>query len=247
MSRFGKRPLLSRFIAAARSDVPGEDDLRGALGALSPSSGEPRRVEPAVPVAKTAAAAKLVTTGLVVLAVAAGVIVATTSSRSIPEPATSGRRVAPPLSVAEPAAASGEPLVPARRKRAESMRAAVEGARPRMISSAGAEPGASPPASVAPEPGRHADAESTLVEAARRALHEDPTRTLALAADHARLFPSGLLSLEREALSIHALALLGRKSEARARLAELEKANPRSIHVTRLHRVLGDDVFFTGR
>jgi hypothetical protein len=85
------------------------------------------------------------------------------------------------------------------------------------------------------------DAESALIEAARHSLHADPARTLELAAEHARTFESGLLSLEREALAIHALALLGRGREARARFDDLERTHPRSIHVTRLRRILGYD------
>lgn len=85
------------------------------------------------------------------------------------------------------------------------------------------------------------DIEAALVEAARKVLHEDPARTLELAAQHARQFPSGVLALEREALAIHALALLGRQPEARARLSAFEAAHPRSIHVTRLQHVLSDN------
>jgi hypothetical protein len=89
-------------------------------------------------------------------------------------------------------------------------------------------------------PAVDAEAEARLVEAARSALRTDPARALGFTLEHTRAYPTGVLTLEREALAIHALVLLSRQPEARARLQAFEARYPRSIHVTRLHRVLRD-------
>jgi hypothetical protein len=56
--------------------------------------------------------------------------------------------------------------------------------------------------------------EAMLLRAARRALSEDPKRTLALMSEHRTRYPHGILSQEREFLAQQALKALGRTEEA---------------------------------
>jgi hypothetical protein len=73
-------------------------------------------------------------------------------------------------------------------------------------------------------------AERALVESARTALSRDDAATaLATLERHAARFPSGVLTEEREALAIQALARLGRSSDARARADRFRKTFPSSM------------------
>jgi outer membrane protein assembly factor BamD (BamD/ComL family) len=74
---------------------------------------------------------------------------------------------------------------------------------------------------------------------ARQELSSDPSGALALTQEHARRFPSGTLSQEREVLAIEALARLGRTSEARRRLDAFRSRFPQSPHVARLATLVG--------
>jgi hypothetical protein len=94
-----------------------------------------------------------------------------------------------------------------------------------------------------PEPAVLADQgprEGTLLLQARRALASDPAAALALTQEHARRFPAGDLVPEREVLAIEALAGLGRRSDARARLDTFERRFPQSLHIARLERLLAE-------
>jgi hypothetical protein len=82
------------------------------------------------------------------------------------------------------------------------------------------------------------ETEVALIDAARAALHGHPQRTLQLTATHARSYPSGLLVIEREALTIDANILLGKEREAHALLLAFEHEHPRSAHVPRLRALL---------
>lgn len=90
------------------------------------------------------------------------------------------------------------------------------------------------PAPSAREAGRDRDrelaAERALLEVARTALGQrDGAHALASLERHAQRFPSGQLREEREALSVQALALLGRAADARARAERFKKAYPASM------------------
>lgn len=80
--------------------------------------------------------------------------------------------------------------------------------------------------------------ELELIGKAERALHSDPTGALRLAKEHARLFPRGLLTQEREVLAIDALSRLGRLDEARTRADVFTRSYPSSPHNQRLRRLL---------
>jgi hypothetical protein len=59
--------------------------------------------------------------------------------------------------------------------------------------------------------------ELKLLTRARRVLPSRPATTLALSAEHARLYPRGALAEEREVLAIEALLKLGHNIQARQR------------------------------
>jgi hypothetical protein len=72
--------------------------------------------------------------------------------------------------------------------------------------------------------------ERALLDTARAdAARGEPAFALEQVARHARQFPQGRLSEEREALAVRALLALGRKGEARARAEAFRGAYPRSF------------------
>jgi hypothetical protein len=80
--------------------------------------------------------------------------------------------------------------------------------------------------------------EAELLESARGALGSAPARSLALTREHAREFPSGQLSLEREIVAIEALQKLGRRTEARARADALLRTAPGTHYEERIRNLL---------
>jgi hypothetical protein len=107
---------------------------------------------------------------------------------------------------------------------------------PAAVSSAGEEPGAVTP--EVEQPGELGP-EVTLLDRARRALSEgDAARAQALLLEHARRFPKSLLTQEREALVIKALAASGRRDAARARAAEFEQRYPKSLLLDSIKKAL---------
>lgn len=257
MKRSERSVDLSRFVAAARSDAPDAAEVARALGTwplpATHDANEPRRAEAVR--ASRLQLVKLGSGGLALVLVVAGAIWLRSG-----EPMLDARIAGPRQHQAEPHDTRIEPPEQARPH-------AVEAAPSLAVSEVSPQPSAaamrerSEPNGSARAPatsgarGRRAragspavrslqlvdvDAESALIEAARSALRATPARTLELTAEHARRFGTGLLRLERDALAIHALALLGRTAEARARFQDLQRAHPQSIHVTRLQRVLAN-------
>jgi len=109
--------------------------------------------------------------------------------------------------------------------------AAASGAR----SAVGSRPSA-PTQSSAGEPA--ANDEYSLLAAARRAKNTDPARALGLANEHARRYPRGMLSQEREAIAIEALLALGRTAQAKARASRFAQNYPGSPHWSRIEAAL---------
>lgn len=73
-------------------------------------------------------------------------------------------------------------------------------------------------------------AEQAVLDVGRTALGRgDADNALAATAEHAKKFPRGALSEEREAIAVQALALGGKKEEAKARAERFKKAHPESI------------------
>ncbi len=73
-----------------------------------------------------------------------------------------------------------------------------------------------------------APSEIELLRDARLALRQAPARALAVAEEHAHLYPHGKLTQERELIAISALVALGRRTAALSRVAAFERAFPAS-------------------
>lgn len=87
---------------------------------------------------------------------------------------------------------------------------------------------ADPPSKVASNPIKPSEAH--LLSRARASLATDPARSLALLAQHERLYPRGALAEEREVLEVRALQKTGRDQAAAQEAAEFRKQHPDSIH-----------------
>jgi hypothetical protein len=98
---------------------------------------------------------------------------------------------------------------------------------PAQVSHGAPPPG---PAASVPVDARGLAAERALLDAARVALGRgEPDAALDAVARHAREFPNGRLTEEREALAVRALAKAGRVEEARARGVTFLEKYPRSL------------------
>lgn len=80
--------------------------------------------------------------------------------------------------------------------------------------------------------------EIELLRDARLALRQSPSAALALAEQHARLYPQGKLSQERELIAISALVASGRRTAALSRGARFEQAFPTSPYRKQLGELL---------
>jgi hypothetical protein len=80
--------------------------------------------------------------------------------------------------------------------------------------------------------------EFALLRAARQAIEDRPERALALTSQHARLFPAGMLSQERETIAVEALVKLGRASQAQTRAHAFLAAHADSPYKSRVEAAL---------
>jgi hypothetical protein len=80
--------------------------------------------------------------------------------------------------------------------------------------------------------------EIALIEAAEGMLSGAPRESLRLTAEHARLFPEGRFSQEREVIAIDALARLGNIDGARARAENFRRMHAGSAYARRVERIL---------
>jgi hypothetical protein len=81
--------------------------------------------------------------------------------------------------------------------------------------------------------------EADLLGQAQAVLASDPGRALALAEQHSRRFPHGVLTQEREVIAVEALARLGRRAEAAARAERFLQAFPTSAHRSKIESIIG--------
>jgi len=109
-----------------------------------------------------------------------------------------------------------------------------EAAAPSAVSS---EPTHRPPVVAKIIPGPN---EASLIDMARAAVAQNPARALSLVARHRQLFPSGLLTPERNVIEIEALQRLGRSEEAERSAKQFEKEHPDSALQPRVRAVLGE-------
>jgi len=79
--------------------------------------------------------------------------------------------------------------------------------------------------------------EHRLLRAARAALATEPARALALAREHERRFPRGVLAQEREVITIQALAAMGEGDAARKKAEGFDEKYPGSPHRNRVDEV----------
>jgi hypothetical protein len=93
----------------------------------------------------------------------------------------------------------------------------------------------------APSPQESYAAEVRLLQRARSeyAAH-DYSGALALVTEHARQFPGGRLTEEREALRVRSLAAAGRKSEAHLAFSAFARRFPHSVLLSRLQQAASD-------
>ena len=64
---------------------------------------------------------------------------------------------------------------------------------------------------------------------------------MSLCAEHARSYAGGILSQEREVITIQALAGMGRRAEATAKAEQFRRAHPGSAHLRRLAPLLDSE------
>ncbi|HVY25843.1 MAG TPA: hypothetical protein VHB79_04800 [Polyangiaceae bacterium] len=83
---------------------------------------------------------------------------------------------------------------------------------------------ASAPSPVATQPAT----ELELLRDARFALRQSPARALQLTDEHARAYPQGKMTQERELIAVSALVALGRRTAALSRAASFERLYPKS-------------------
>jgi hypothetical protein len=171
-----------------------------------------------------------------------GAVLVLSSRSNEPE----SRAPTPRTSVTAPAATVALPSAPTSAPTSADAEAAPSAAPPGPGSFAAA-PAAPAEASAAsprqaksatPSAAPRGPSEAALVDTARSIVKSNPRRALALAEQHRRLYPDGVLAQEREVIAIEALALLGRGDAARSRADEYRAKSPHSVHGQRLDSVL---------
>ena len=80
--------------------------------------------------------------------------------------------------------------------------------------------------------------EAAILERARAAIGTDPAAALAACNEHQKGFPGGQLAAERELLAIDALGRLGRRADAKRRGEAFVAANPKSLYVERVRKLI---------
>ncbi len=96
------------------------------------------------------------------------------------------------------------------------------------------ERGAGSPVSEPPKPGNEIRQEVALLSKAQAALSRGrPQEALDALSEHALRFPRGVLTEERAATRARTLCALGRRQEAEAELARIERLNPTSAYLAR--------------
>ncbi|MFT3772527.1 MAG: hypothetical protein QM820_44605 [Minicystis sp.] len=192
------------------------------------ADGGPAGASPAA--AKAASAALPKTAAWIALAFAGGVAAGELHGRSsAPAPPAPAPRD-PPAAIA-----TGAP--------ARSTEPAPGEVEPTVKPSAAPAPRASSSAKTAPtsDPASDLAEEQALIDTARAALARGRSGDALRAADeHARRFPRGRLSQERELLVIQALLLAGRRSDAEARAQRFKTAFPRSLYGSAIDELLGN-------
>jgi len=172
-------------------------------------------------------------------AVGMGAVTYVDSKPPAPRPSATASQVAPrdPPRAALPSATSAQPpRAPAPSPSQEPEPAPSVSATARVSPSA---PAAAPSSSV-PSVTREVE---LLAEAQSAINAGDGARALVLLDEHARRFPSGAMSQEREAARVFALCALGRTGEARAAAERFLSAFPTSPQAARVRASCGAPKF----
>jgi hypothetical protein len=234
--------------ASARVAAAVQAGLGGGGAPPDPSGGAPSAASAHGAAAGAGSAARSAVGGklapaLVAVAVAAGGIwyavgqpdgrdgsaaPASASAEAIPAAPSSSAASAAPSQGADPIAAQGS---------GGERAGAHHEALPREPSSAAsadrASRATSPSSTKSPSAADLAE-EHRLLRGARALLERDPSRALALTAEHERRFPNGVLAQEREVIAIAALARLGQDEAARSRADHFATDYPDSPHRDRV-------------
>lgn len=128
-------------------------------------------------------------------------------------------------------AAEADPVEPAapssdRDEKATEPRRLVQPTRP---ASADREPSHDPKPAARPSPSS-APSEASLIRSARNRVSTAPGQALSTLKRHRHLYPNGVLSQEREVLTIQALRNAGNTTAADRRAASFKQAHPDSAH-----------------
>ena len=232
---------LQRLLRAGSSELPDEQQLRALEARLGPilepppggDSGGGNAPDPGSTAATAAGlsvgAKAAIGAGLLAAAIGVAVVPNMSSPAHVP-PAASVVAVVPSLptptvmTTQTRHAVSTASLAPATRD------VAVVTARPSSVppkASASSKPAATDPV-----------AEARLLQRAQDALAANPAEALSLCGEHAKRFPGGILSQEREVIIIQAMAGMGRLSEAKTRAEQFRRAHPRSAYLRRIENLL---------
>jgi len=243
-------PGLAEALNLARADLPRAQHIEDVEKGLGPLLSH-RRSAPA-PLRPMAASAAMGFKWLLAAAVAAASLggglhylrashtaerassVVPPSSNKVP-PAKPSRSVTPDLAASSPA--KEEPVAPPAPKPVERSGHDRERALTEPSSPAPSRAPSGPVASSGSLPDATATEELTLLERATHALGSNPQAALEATEEHARRFPAGALSQEREFVAIEALEALGRTAEANARIDRFRARFPGSAHLRRLEQL----------
>ena len=120
---------------------------------------------------------------------------------------------------------NAQPATPAPAAAAPSARVAIKRA-------------ASAPQPEPPRPTLSAEAELELLRKAQSALNHSASGALALADEHAQLYPEGIFAQEREMLRIEAELKLGKREQALIRANDFSQRFARSTYRARIEKLL---------
>ncbi len=236
---------LAKLLSAGKSEIPDAAQLGalaakiGIVGGAGTSAGAAGASGAGgVSGAGSAAAAAAVKTGVAMKIGGAAVVVATAAaSTAIVATSTSDAPPRTPVGIVAMPSSSADTS-----PGASTVFRLTE---PPQDPSSAAPPPPAPTSSVAGRPAASAVAEGPavevrLLERAQDALRSRPAEALALADDHARRFPRGMLVQEREVIAIEALVKAGRVGEAKARAARFKERFPGSSHTRRVDALVGE-------
>lgn len=223
---------LRSLLRAGKSEVPNDAQmlaLAAKLGALGGLGGAGAAGAGGAGAKGAAGAGAAIKAGLAVKVIGAVALIGVAGGGAVMVSRQSAQTVVAPVGIVASAAqvASAAPITSA-------SEAPVASAAP----SASAAPIAS--ATTASRPVESPEAEVKLLERAQDALRTSPDEALALSADHAKRFPSGMLVQEREVIAVEALVKTGRRDEARARADRFKTRFPGSSHTRRLEALLAN-------